>query len=136
MFLTENKLIFLSIGYSTRHWCHVMEEESFSDPEVGQLINDTFIAIKVDREERPDMLIRYRKPVKRIFYVHLIISLPARALSIPAAVGPNPLNDRPANARPGNKADSSDTLPEPIVLVPPHAAGRDNVLYLPDNLPT
>jgi len=51
----ENKPIFLSIGYASCHWCHVMEEESFSDPEIGQLMNDTFIAIKVDREERPDI---------------------------------------------------------------------------------
>src|SRR6266545_3579913 len=51
----ENKPIFLSIGYSTCHWCHVMEAESFSDPAVGQLMNATFVSIKVDREERPDI---------------------------------------------------------------------------------
>ena len=51
----ENKPIFLSIGYSTCHWCHVMEEESFEDPEVAALMNDAFISIKVDREERPDI---------------------------------------------------------------------------------
>ncbi len=51
----ENKPIFLSIGYSTCHWCHVMEEESFKDPQVAQLMNDTFVAILVDREERPDI---------------------------------------------------------------------------------
>jgi len=51
----ENKLIFLSIGYSTCHWCHVMEHESFDDPEVAKLMNETFISIKVDREERPDI---------------------------------------------------------------------------------
>jgi uncharacterized protein YyaL (SSP411 family) len=47
--------IFLSIGYSACHWCHVMEHESFEDPEVGKLLNDNFISIKVDREERPDL---------------------------------------------------------------------------------
>ncbi|MYD18954.1 MAG: thioredoxin domain-containing protein [Rhodothermaceae bacterium] len=47
--------IFLSIGYATCHWCHVMEHESFEDAEVAQLLNDTFINIKVDREERPDV---------------------------------------------------------------------------------
>lgn len=52
---TENRPIFLSIGYSTCHWCHVMAGESFGDAEVAGLINDTFIAIKVDREERPDI---------------------------------------------------------------------------------
>jgi uncharacterized protein YyaL (SSP411 family) len=51
----ENKPIFLSIGYSTCHWCHVMEQESFEDPEVAQLMNETFVCIKVDREERPDI---------------------------------------------------------------------------------
>lgn len=52
---TENKPIFLSIGYSTCHWCHVMERESFEDFEVAKLMNETFINIKVDREERPDV---------------------------------------------------------------------------------
>lgn len=52
---SEDKPIFLSIGYSTCHWCHVMERESFEDPEVARLMNDTFVSIKVDREERPDI---------------------------------------------------------------------------------
>ncbi len=47
--------IFLSIGYSACHWCHVMEHESFEDPEVGRLLNEHFVPIKVDREERPDL---------------------------------------------------------------------------------
>ncbi|GAB4177583.1 MAG: thioredoxin domain-containing protein [Calditrichia bacterium] len=51
----ENKIIFLSIGYSTCHWCHVMEHESFEDEEVASLLNQYFISIKVDREERPDI---------------------------------------------------------------------------------
>lgn len=51
----ENKPIFLSIGYSTCHWCHVMAHESFEDEEVARLMNDAFINIKVDREERPDI---------------------------------------------------------------------------------
>ena len=51
----EEKPIFLSIGYSTCHWCHVMEEESFADEEVAELLNQNFVAIKVDREERPDV---------------------------------------------------------------------------------
>jgi len=51
----EDKPIFLSIGYSTCHWCHVMERESFEDAEVASLLNEKFIAIKVDREERPDI---------------------------------------------------------------------------------
>ena len=51
----NNLPIFLSIGYSTCHWCHVMEHESFEDEEVANLLNQQFIAIKVDREERPDI---------------------------------------------------------------------------------
>jgi uncharacterized protein YyaL (SSP411 family) len=51
----ENKPIFLSIGYSTCHWCHVMERESFEDEEIAAFLNRHFIAIKVDREERPDV---------------------------------------------------------------------------------
>ncbi|PSQ73035.1 MAG: thioredoxin domain-containing protein, partial [Bacteroidetes bacterium QH_6_64_77] len=51
----EDKPIFLSIGYSTCHWCHVMERESFEDQEVAAVLNDGFIPIKVDREERPDV---------------------------------------------------------------------------------
>lgn len=51
----EDKPIFLSIGYSTCHWCHVMERESFEDPDIAQLLNETFVSIKVDREERPDI---------------------------------------------------------------------------------
>ena len=51
----ESKPIFLSIGYSTCHWCHVMAHESFEDDEVAKLMNETFISIKVDREERPDI---------------------------------------------------------------------------------
>ena len=51
----ENKPIFLSIGYSTCHWCHVMAHESFEDPDVAKLMNETFINIKVDREERPEI---------------------------------------------------------------------------------
>ncbi|MBM3750214.1 MAG: thioredoxin domain-containing protein [Acidimicrobiia bacterium] len=51
----EQKPIFLSIGYSTCHWCHVMEHESFEDPSIAALLNRDFIAVKVDREERPDI---------------------------------------------------------------------------------
>lgn len=51
----ENKPIFLSIGYSACHWCHVMEHESFEDEEIANILNGHFISIKVDREERPDL---------------------------------------------------------------------------------
>jgi uncharacterized protein YyaL (SSP411 family) len=51
----EDRPIFLSIGYSTCHWCHVMERESFADEDVARLLNATFVCVKVDREERPDL---------------------------------------------------------------------------------
>jgi uncharacterized protein YyaL (SSP411 family) len=51
----EDKPVFLSIGYSTCHWCHVMERESFEDSTVAKLLNETFVCVKVDREERPDV---------------------------------------------------------------------------------
>jgi uncharacterized protein len=51
----ENKPIFLSVGYSTCHWCHVMEHESFENPEIAKLMNENFVSVKVDREERPDI---------------------------------------------------------------------------------
>jgi len=51
----EGKLIFLSIGYSSCHWCHVMERESFHDEEIAKVLNEHFVCIKVDREERPDV---------------------------------------------------------------------------------
>jgi len=51
----EDKPIFLSVGYSTCYWCHVMERESFADPETAALLNEHFVSIKVDREERPDV---------------------------------------------------------------------------------
>ncbi len=51
----ENKMIFLSVGYAACHWCHVMERESFVDPEIAQFMNERFVCVKVDREERPDV---------------------------------------------------------------------------------
>jgi len=51
----EDKPVFLSIGYSSCHWCHVMGDESFSRPDVAALLNTSFVSIKVDREERPDV---------------------------------------------------------------------------------
>ena len=51
----QKKLIIISVGYSSCHWCHVMEEETFSDDQAAQIMNKNFINIKVDREERPDI---------------------------------------------------------------------------------
>ena len=53
--VNEDKPIFLSVGYSSCHWCHVMEHESFQDPRIAHLLNQNFVCIKVDREERPDI---------------------------------------------------------------------------------
>ena len=57
----EEKLIVISVGYSSCHWCHVMEEETFSNEEVAEVMNSDFISIKVDREERPDIDELYMK---------------------------------------------------------------------------
>ena len=62
----DNRLVILSIGYSTCHWCHVMEEESFEDLEVAQLMNDKFISVKVDREERPDLDMVYQTALQLV----------------------------------------------------------------------
>lgn len=62
----ENKLIFLSIGYSTCHWCHVMARESFENPRTAEILNENFICIKVDREERPDLDGIYMKAVQMV----------------------------------------------------------------------
>ena len=60
----EDKPVFLSIGYSTCHWCHVMARESFADEEVADALNRDFISIKVDREERPDVDAVYMRPAR------------------------------------------------------------------------
>ncbi|MFT7516915.1 MAG: hypothetical protein ACI84O_000700, partial [Myxococcota bacterium] len=62
----ENKVIFLSIGYSACHWCHVMERESFEDEKTAAYMNKHFICIKVDREERPDLDDLYMAAVQRM----------------------------------------------------------------------
>ncbi|MBE0655921.1 MAG: thioredoxin domain-containing protein [Bacteroidales bacterium] len=60
----ENKLIFISIGYSACHWCHVMERESFSNESIAKILNDHYISIKIDREERPDLDQTYMSAVQ------------------------------------------------------------------------
>lgn len=63
---SENKLMLISVGYSACHWCHVMERESFEDEEVAQIMNDNFVCVKVDREERPDVDQVYMDAVQMI----------------------------------------------------------------------
>ena len=58
--------VFLSVGYATCHWCHVMEEESFEDPAIAQLLNEKFVPVKVDREERPDVDAIYMQAVQML----------------------------------------------------------------------
>src|SRR5438105_6171328 len=60
----EDKPILLSIGYSACHWCHVMAHESFENPSVAAIMNEHFISIKVDREERPDLDAIYMEAVQ------------------------------------------------------------------------
>ena len=60
----EDKPVFLSIGYSACHWCHVMERESFEDEATARVLNESFVAIKVDREERPDVDSIYMQAVQ------------------------------------------------------------------------
>jgi len=60
----EDKPVFLSIGYSACHWCHVMERESFEDPAIAQVLNEDYVSIKVDREERPDVDSIYMQAVQ------------------------------------------------------------------------
>jgi len=62
--LVEDKPIFLSVGYAACHWCHVMAHESFENPEIARLLNERFISIKVDRQERPDVDELYQKVVQ------------------------------------------------------------------------
>ncbi|MBI4584089.1 MAG: thioredoxin domain-containing protein [Planctomycetes bacterium] len=62
----EDKPIFLSVGYSSCHWCHVMEEESFEDEDIARILNERFVPVKVDREERPDVDAIYMSAVQMI----------------------------------------------------------------------
>jgi uncharacterized protein len=97
----ENKLIFISIGYSTCHWCHVMEEESFENKEVANILNKNYISIKIDREEMPHIDKYYQKvhrilnnrsggwplsiilsPLKKVFYTNTYIPSEPRNGSI------------------------------------------------------
>ena len=62
----ENRPLLISIGYAACHWCHVMEKESFEDSETASIMNEYFINIKIDREERPDLDTSYQKAVARL----------------------------------------------------------------------
>ncbi len=61
----KNKPMLLDIGAVWCHWCHVMDRESYDDPEMAAIVNENFIAVKVDRDERPDMDCRYQAAVRR-----------------------------------------------------------------------
>jgi len=64
--MNEKKMLLISIGYASCHWCHVMEKESFMDEEVARIMNKNFVCIKVDREERPDVDLVYMNAVQMI----------------------------------------------------------------------
>ena len=68
----SGKPIMLSIGYSACHWCHVMERESFSDPAIAAYMNENFVSIKVDREERPGVDAIYVEAVRGFCYSHAV----------------------------------------------------------------
>ena len=90
----EDKPVFLSIGYTTCHWCHVMEHESFEDEEVAELLNESYICIKVDREERPDVDHIYMSVTQMMtgrggWPMTLILS-PEKFPSSPAPTSPSP----------------------------------------------
>ncbi len=96
----ENKPIFISIGYSSCHWCHVMEHEVFEDQECAKVLNDHFISIKVDREERPDIDKFYQE-------VHMLLN--RRAGGWPTSIFATPQNKPffagtyiPKESRPGS----------------------------------
>ncbi|MGB5259709.1 MAG: thioredoxin domain-containing protein [Gammaproteobacteria bacterium] len=80
----ENKPLFISIGYFTCHWCHVMARESFSNPSIARLLNEHFIAIKIDREQRPDLDAAYME------YVQLTQGIGGWPLSVWALPGGEP----------------------------------------------
>ena len=61
-----DKPLLVSIGYSSCHWCHVMERESFEDPRTAELMNESFVCVKVDREERPDVDALYMEAVQAL----------------------------------------------------------------------
>src|SRR5450756_1954766 len=83
----ENRPVFLSIGYSSCHWCHVMEKESFESEEIARFLNAHFVSIKVDREERPDVDDVYMTAVQLTSGLSLIhISEPTRLGMISYAV--------------------------------------------------
>src|ERR1041384_7809077 len=74
----ENKPILLSVGYAACHWCHVMEHESFEDAATAALMNERFVSIKVDREERPDIDGIYMQAVQALtgrggFTMHVLL---------------------------------------------------------------
>ncbi len=77
---SENKLIIVSIGYSSCHWCHVMERESFEDAEVAGVMNELFVSIKVDREERPDLDHLYMTAVQLL---HIRGGWPLNCIALP-----------------------------------------------------
>ncbi len=110
-FETARKLgrpIFLSVGYSTCHWCHVMEEESFEDEEIARYLNENYIAIKVDREERPDLDAVYMEVVqiaeRRWWLAHEPVAQPGAQAVLRRDLRPG------ARRRPGRSSGAVDSV--------------------------
>ena len=139
---SKDKPIFLSIGYSTCHWCHVMERESFEDPGVARLMNDAFVSIKVDREERPDLdnmymtvcqmitgrggwpLSIFMTPDKKPFFAATYVP----KNSHPGQIGMIELIPRIKefwSHRRGEVTDSADTIASALLQISQNTSGED-----------
>src|ERR1700754_4479792 len=97
----EDKPVLVSIGYAACHWCHVMERESFEDPEVAAVMNERVIAIKVDREERPDVDAIYMDAVQAMtgsggWALHAVLTPEGVPFYAGTYFPPEPRHDLPA----------------------------------------
>jgi hypothetical protein len=134
---SEDKPIFLSIGYSTCHWCHVMEHESFENPAIAELLNRDYVSIKVDREERPDVDRVYMAFVQAttgsggwpmsVFLTPELKPFFGGTISAGVEVGRSPGSPRRAGARmeeSGRASEAATELPAAPATVMPLTARR------------
>ena len=108
----ENRPILLSIGYSACHWCHVMERESFEDQAIAELMNELFISIKVDREERPDLDEIYMTATRRRRHRGSVYCLVQRSDRHGPVRGYESVDHRPGLLVGGSQHDSASTAVE------------------------
>ncbi len=101
----DDKPIFLSIGYATCHWCHVMEQESFANPQIAKLLNDAFVNIKVDREELPQVDGIYMELAQALLIstggwpLNLILTTDLKPFFAVTYISPEPHRDMPGRGR-------------------------------------